>query len=103
MRCFLVKKIGRTGCHGHRRGWKLIAIGLASLDNKAFRRGETLQFRLEGSGQFSGSEPGDDKFAGADIDSCEASLRAWGSNGNELSVLPRGKQVGFGEVTRAED
>src|SRR5438132_1092466 len=63
----------------------------------------TLQFRLEGSGQFSGSEPGDDKFAGADIDSSEASLRACGSNGNEIIVLPRGKQVGFGEGTRGED
>ena len=103
MRCLLVKKIGRTGRHGHRRGGKLIAIGLAPLDNKAFRGGETLQFRLEGSGQFSGSEPGDDKFAGADIDSSEASLRACGSNGNEIIVLPCGKQVGFGEGARGED
>src|SRR5437588_8433107 len=98
MRCLLVKKIGRTGRHGHRRGGKLIAIGLAPLDNKAFRGGETLQFRFEGSGQFSGSEPGDDKFAGADIDSSEAGLRACGSNGNEIIVLPRGRKVGSEKV-----
>src|SRR5207244_11907454 len=71
--------------------------------NNACSGGERLQVPREGSGQFSGREPGDHKFVGADIDGSEGGLRTCGSNGNEIIVLPRGKQVGFGEGTRGED